>query len=107
MTAREPALLAHDLHQGFGTGTRRQPILRGASLAVARGEIVFLIGPSGSGKTTLLSILGCLLASDQGRVEVAGQDVTRLGPRQLTAFRRRRLGFVFQTFNLFPTLSAL
>jgi putative ABC transport system ATP-binding protein len=101
------ALLARDLYKGFGAGARTTPILRGVSLEVARGETVFLVGPSGSGKTTLLSILGCILTPDRGRVEVLGEDVSRLDPEQLTALRRRRLGFVFQSFNLFPTLSAL
>jgi putative ABC transport system ATP-binding protein len=65
------------------------------------------VGPSGSGKTTLLSLLGCLLTPDQGRIRILGREVSDEGPRQLEAFRREHLGFVFQTFNLFPTLSAL
>jgi putative ABC transport system ATP-binding protein len=71
------------------------------------GETVFLVGPSGSGKTTLLSILGCILTPDHGNVRVLGQEVSRMTPEELTAFRRNNLGFIFQTFNLFPTLSAL
>ncbi|HEV3166202.1 MAG TPA: ABC transporter ATP-binding protein [Isosphaeraceae bacterium] len=103
----EPTLIARNIQKSFGTGQRLTPILRGISLEVARGETVFLVGPSGSGKTTLLSLLGCLLSPDQGSIEVLGQDVSRMRPAQLTAFRRRNLGFVFQTFNLFPNLSAL
>jgi putative ABC transport system ATP-binding protein len=68
---------------------------------------VFLVGPPGSGKTTLLSILGCILTPDDGRVEVQGVEVSRLHAKQLTAFRRKHLGFIFQSFNLLPTLSAL
>ncbi len=100
-------LVAHDLHKDFGTGSRRQPILRGVSLVAAGGETVYLVGPSGSGKTTLLSILGGILTPDKGSVQLGGQDLT--GPRagQRTALRRRQIGFIFQTFNLFPTLSAL
>jgi putative ABC transport system ATP-binding protein len=83
------------------------PVLRGVSLEVARGETVFLVGPSGSGKTTLLSILGCILTPDQGDVEVLDVEVSRLDKTRLSAFRRNHLGFIFQSFNLFPTLSAL
>jgi putative ABC transport system ATP-binding protein len=101
------ALVAQDVHKSFGSGPRRTPILRGVSLEVARGETVLLVGPSGSGKTTLLSILGCILTPDQGCVRVLDQDMSRLRPAQLTAFRRQHLGFIFQSFNLFPTLSAL
>jgi putative ABC transport system ATP-binding protein len=102
-----PVLEAHDVHKSFGAGSTRTAILRGATLRVARGETVFLSGPSGSGKTTLLSILGCILSADQGRVWVLGQEVSRLGAEDGTAFRRRHLGFVFQNFLLFPALSAL
>ncbi len=100
-------LQARDVHKGFGTGQRWAPILRGISLEVARGETVFLVGPSGSGKTTLLSILGCILTPDQGSVQVLGQEMTQLRSAQVTAFRRHNIGFIFQSFNLFPTLSAL
>lgn len=101
------AILASGVYKSFGSGVQRTPILKNAGLGIARGEIVYLVGPSGSGKTTLLSILGCLLTPDEGRVQVLGQDVSVLSPQDLTAFRRDHLGFVFQTFNLFPTLSAL
>jgi putative ABC transport system ATP-binding protein len=103
----EPTIRATDIQKSFGAGARRQPILRGVGLEAAGGETVYLVGPSGSGKTTLLSILGCILTPDEGRVQIRGQDVASLSPAQLTAFRGRHLGFIFQTFNLFPTLSAL
>ncbi len=93
--------------KSFGIGSSRTPILRGIDLEIAQGEIVMFAGPSGSGKTTLLSILGCILAPDQGDVTVLGQRIVGAEPEQLAAFRRAFLGFVFQTFNLFPTLSAL
>jgi putative ABC transport system ATP-binding protein len=101
------AITARGVYKGFGTGARRAPILHGVSLEVARGQTVFLVGPSGSGKTTLLSILGCLLAPDHGSVQVLGHEVGRMHAGELTAFRRRYLGFIFQSFHLFPTLSAL
>jgi putative ABC transport system ATP-binding protein len=99
--------LARGVHKSFGCGAHCTPVLQGAGLGIARGEIVFLVGPSGSGKTTLLSILGCILTPDQGSVQVLGQEVGCLNALTLTAFRRQHLGFVFQTFNLFPTLSAI
>jgi putative ABC transport system ATP-binding protein len=67
---------------------------------------VYLVGPSGSGKTTLLSILGCILTPDRGGVEILGREVSAMTPAQLTEFRRNNLGFIFQSFNLFPTLTA-
>jgi putative ABC transport system ATP-binding protein len=101
------ALLARGVRKSVGAGPRRMPILHGAGMGVAAGETVFLVGPSGSGKTTLLSILGCILSPDEGSVEVLGQEVSGLSPEERTAFRRQHLGFIFQSFNLFPTLSAL
>src|SRR5438552_14365409 len=106
MVASRLTIVASDVYKGFGTGLRRQPILRGISLAVAAGETLYLVGPSGSGKTTLLSILGGILTPDQGNVQLLGQDRASLRPAQVLAFRRQ-VSFIFQTFNLFPTLSAL
>src|SRR5262245_1762924 len=101
------AILIRDVYKSFPIGADLVPILRGVGLGVNRGETVFLVGPSGSGKTTLLSILGCILSPDQGYVQILGQEVSRLNPEGLTAFRRQYLGFIFQSYNLFPTLSAL
>lgn len=107
MAASGHMILAEDVCKSFGTGQKQSVILRHVSLAVHQGETVFLVGPSGSGKTTLLSILGCILTPDDGRVRILDREVSRLSPEQLTAFRREHLGFIFQSFNLFPTLSAL
>lgn len=107
MTDAGPAVVVRDIHKSFGAGPGRVPILRGVSLTVARGETVFLVGPSGSGKTTLLSVMGCLLTPDAGAVQILGRELTNRSPEERTAFRRENLGFIFQSFNLFPTLSAL
>lgn len=80
--------------------------LRGVDFDVHPGELVLLMGPSGSGKTTLLSIMGCLLRPSSGSVRVAGREVTLLDESQLPSIRLNHIGFVFQSFNLFPTLTA-
>jgi putative ABC transport system ATP-binding protein len=77
------------------------------TLDLRAGELALLVGPSGSGKTTLLSILGCILRPTSGSLWVMGDEVTRLDERRLPAIRRDRIGFIFQAFNLFPTLTAL
>jgi putative ABC transport system ATP-binding protein len=80
--------------------------LCGVSLEIARGEFLCIAGPSGSGKTTLLNLIGCLDKPTSGRILIEGQDVSKLSPKELAWVRRRRLGFVFQTFNLVPVLTA-
>jgi putative ABC transport system ATP-binding protein len=81
--------------------------VRGVSLDIRGGEFVALAGPSGSGKTTLLNLVGGLTRATDGRVEVAGQDLATLSPRQLAQLRLERIGFVFQAYNLLPVLSAM
>jgi putative ABC transport system ATP-binding protein len=79
--------------------------LAGIDLTVSRGEVVLLMGPSGSGKTTLLSIMGCILRPTSGQVFLEGHDVTAMNEKELPHMRLKHIGFVFQGFNLFPTLS--
>ncbi len=100
-------LSAEDVTKVFKEGRETVTVLRGVSLDLSAGEVVALEGPSGSGKTTLLSILGCILTATSGRVVVDGKAV--LGDRRvdLPAIRKRSLGFVFQQFNLFPSLTVL
>ncbi len=80
--------------------------LRGVNLSVGRGEFVSIMGPSGCGKSTLLHVLGGLLKPTSGRVLIDGEDLTNMSDADRTDVRRRKIGFVFQRFNLFPTLSA-
>lgn len=80
--------------------------LRGVTLEIARGDFLCIAGPSGSGKTTLLNLIGCLDKPTSGIVEIEGREITKLSPYELAMIRRQRIGFVFQTFNLIPVLSA-
>lgn len=100
------AISIRDVTKTYAEGAASVSALRGVNLDVCRGEMVMLIGPSGSGKTTLLSIMGCILSASSGGVEIAGEEVTHLPESELPRVRRDHMGFVFQGFNLFPTLSA-
>ena len=95
-----------DVRKVYLSGDAEIVALDHATLQVDHGEIVALLGPSGSGKTTLLSIAGGLLAATAGSVVVGGHDITGYGPKQLTDFRRASVGFVFQSVNLVPFLTA-
>ncbi len=101
-----PALHLAGVRKVYGTGENAIVAIDHASLIVGAGEIVALLGPSGSGKTTLLSIAGGLLAATEGTVIVSGEDITGHSPRELTEFRRSKVGFVFQSVNLVPFLTA-
>ena len=91
----------------YTVGSDEVVALADVSLRVAAEDLVVVLGPSGSGKTTLLNIIGALDSPSEGRVVVAGQDITRASRKELFAFRRHGVSFVFQTFNLFPALTAL
>jgi putative ABC transport system ATP-binding protein len=101
----EHPLVLREIVKTYGSGAGAVEAVRGVSLSVARGEIVAIVGPSGSGKTTLLSIAGCLLRPTSGEVVILGDEVTGLGDARLAGFRLRHIGFVFQTFNLLPSLT--
>jgi len=98
---------ARNLVKSYAQAGAAMRALDDVSLDVNPGELMLLVGPSGSGKTTLLSIVGCILRPTSGSLRVLGDEVTRLRERDLPAIRRERIGFVFQAFNLFPTLTAL
>lgn len=102
----DPVVSCRALAKHYGTGEARVSALRGVDLDVARGEAVVLMGPSGCGKTTLLSIIATLLDADAGAVVIAGTDVGTLGRNARVAVRATQLGFVFQSFNLLPALTA-
>lgn len=91
----------------YGLGRASVKALDGVTLNVEKGEFMSIMGPSGSGKTTLLNIIGCLDRPTSGKVKIGGRDVTQMSTKELNALRLRKLGFVFQTFNLVPTLTAL
>lgn len=92
--------------KSFGQGEGAVQVLKDVSLTVDTSEICCVVGASGSGKSTLLNCTGGLDRPDSGTITVAGQEVTSLGPRALTRFRRRHVGFVFQFYNLVPNLTA-
>jgi putative ABC transport system ATP-binding protein len=105
--AHEVAVRTRGIDMFFGDGETKVTALKQADFEARRGELVMLVGPSGCGKTTLLSVIAGTLTPQAGTVEVFGQRLDGLGQEELTAFRRRHLGFVFQSFNLIPTLSVL
>jgi len=102
----QSAIQVRQLTKKYEEGTTGNLALRGVDLDVHPGELLLLMGPSGSGKTTLLSIMGCILTATSGSVRVAGKEVVGLREKQLPALRLEHIGFVFQGFNLFPTLTA-
>ena len=95
-----------DLKKSYKIGKLDVPALRGVSLDVGEGEFVAIMGPSGCGKSTLLHLLGGLLSPTSGSIVIDGEDIAKVSDAQRTDIRRRKIGFVFQRFNLFPTLSA-
>ena len=103
-----PALIhASDITKTYSMGDQTVHALRGISLDIADGDFVAIMGASGSGKSTLMNILGCLDRPSTGRYELAGEAVQAMPPDQLASIRNRRIGFVFQQFNLLPRTSAL
>ncbi len=102
-----PALEARDVRRSLPLGREQVEILKGISFSIGHGEFVALLGPSGSGKSTLLGVIAGLDRPNSGQVLVDGVDITRMGEGKLAQVRNRKIGMVFQAFNLIPTLTAL
>jgi putative ABC transport system ATP-binding protein len=101
-----PAVRAMDVRKSYGKGETAVIALAGVSLDVPKGQMTAVMGPSGSGKSTLMHCLAGLDSVDTGSIEIGGTQVVGLGDKQITQLRRDRIGFVFQQFNLLPTLTA-
>ena len=106
ITTNDPAVAAYCVVRRYGTGEAAVDALRGVDIEVPRGQFVAVMGPSGSGKSTLMHILAGLDVPDEGSVTIAGEEIVGMNDRRITDLRRRHIGFVFQAFNLLPTLSA-
>jgi len=102
-----PIIAINDLHKVYDAGENSVHALRGVDVEIEAGDYVAIMGPSGSGKSTLMQILGCLDVATQGEYALAGQPVSGLSSRALAKVRNRRIGFVFQTFNLLPRASVV
>ncbi|QMV19076.1 ATP-binding cassette domain-containing protein [Granulicella sp. 5B5] len=104
--ATQPIIVAEHLGKTYRSGKLEVPALRDVTFTVAAGEFVAIVGPSGSGKSTLFYVLGGLTSATHGSLHIQGKDFSRLNDGQRTSLRRSQIGFVFQRFNLLPTISA-
>jgi putative ABC transport system ATP-binding protein len=103
----EPIMRVQNITRHFGSGSAKVVAVRDISLTIAPGEVVLIMGPSGSGKTTLLSMLGGLLKPSSGRIQIGPDEISAMNERRLPEVRLRRIGFIFQDFNLLSALSCL
>ncbi|GIQ69159.1 ABC transporter ATP-binding protein [Xylanibacillus composti] len=100
-----PIVEAQKLHKSYGNKWNRQEVLKGIDLQIEQGEFVSIMGPSGSGKTTLLNVLSSIDKASSGSVRIEGQELTRMKEKQIAAFRKHHLGFIFQDYHLLDTLT--
>src|SRR5262245_13712910 len=107
MMNKSAIIETHNLHKVYGMGDIQVRALAGVDVGIEAGEFVAVMGPSGSGKSTLMNILGCLDRPSEGQYLLAGEDVSQMDKVQLAAIRNRRIGFIFQSFNLLPRTDAL
>ena len=105
--AGAPIIEATDVHKTYSSDGNEVQALRGVSLSVRKGEMVAVMGPSGCGKTTLLNTLSGLDSIDQGLIRIEGQEIAKMPDNAKTDYRARRMGFVFQFYNLLPVLSSI
>lgn len=101
----DPAIVVKGIRKSFGAGANKIEVLRGIDLEVFKGEILLLVGPSGCGKTTLLTVIAGLLSHDAGEVRMLDKDLAKMSAGEITEFRAQNIGFIFQQFNLIPTLT--
>jgi putative ABC transport system ATP-binding protein len=104
--ASEPIIIVDEVHKSYLMGKEAVPALRGVSITIQPGEFVCLMGPSGSGKTTLLNVIGGLDEASRGHIVVEGENLVALSEDQLAALRLRKMGFIFQSYNLLPNFTA-
>jgi putative ABC transport system ATP-binding protein len=102
-----PVLEARGIVKELGQGAGKVIAVKGVDISLYPGELALLMGPSGSGKTTLISILGCILSPTAGAVTIGGIETAGMSPDALAALRRQNIGYIFQSYNLFPTLTAV
>lgn len=95
----------NNIKKSFKNGEQRTEVLKGISCGVEKGEICVMLGPSGSGKSTLLNVIGGIETADSGTLSIGGQMVEKMNEKQLTMYRRKHLGYVFQSYNLIPNLT--
>ena len=95
----------HNIVKSFGSGDLKVDVLKSVNIDVNKGEFLMLVGPSGCGKTTLISIIAGIMPYDSGNCHVGGHDYSKMSPKQLLKFRAKNIGFIFQSYNLIPTLT--
>lgn len=98
-------LALKDIRKSFGEGENKTPVLKGITMEIEKGEFCVLLGPSGSGKSTLLNIIGGIDKADEGEIIINGEKMSGMKDKELTAYRRNHLGYIFQMYNLIPNLT--